>query len=54
MKTKQAAKHTPGLLEAAKIMAGWVERVAEEVTMGPDDLRVLKNLRDAISKAEGR
>ena len=41
------------LLEAAKIISGWIERVAEEVTMGPDDQRALNNLRAAIKKAEG-
>ena len=50
--TKPKPTHTPELLEAAKIISGWVERVAEEVTMGPDDQKALNNLRAAIVKAE--
>ena len=44
----------PELLQAAKIISGWIDRVAEEVTMGPDDQRALNALRAAIAKAEAR
>lgn len=42
----------PELLAKAKVVAGWIERVAEEVTMGPDDNKALNELRAAIRKAE--
>lgn len=42
----------PDLLEAAKVISGWIERVSEEVTMGPDDNKALNNLRAAIAKAQ--
>ena len=50
---KNLWKAAPELLEAAKIISGWVDRVAEEVTMGPDDNRALSQLRAAIAKATG-
>ena len=42
------------LLEAAKVISEWVERVSEEVTMGPDDNKALNNLRAAIAKTQGQ
>ncbi len=43
----------PELLEAAKIISGWADRISEEVTMGPGDNKVLKKLRAAVARAEG-
>ena len=51
-KCKYLLDAAPDLLESAKIISDWVERVADEVTMGPDDNKALNNLRAAIATAE--